>query len=66
MTIPADAASATLHLWLYPTSEEPASLIPPARPLLSTLQGLTLAGDVQYVLILDENNQWTDTQMRYN
>jgi hypothetical protein len=61
ITIPADVASATLRFWLYPMSDEPAALTPPARPLASTLQGLTLADDMQYVLILDQTNQWIRT-----
>ncbi|OQY21244.1 MAG: hypothetical protein B6I34_07625 [Anaerolineaceae bacterium 4572_32.1] len=61
VTIPADAISATLRYWLYPTSGEPATLEMPAGPLAATLQEAAMSGDTQYVLILDENEEWIDT-----
>ncbi|MBL7064616.1 MAG: PKD domain-containing protein [Anaerolineae bacterium] len=56
VTIPAGAFSATLRFWLYPmTGESLAKLIVPSRPL---------AGDWQYVLILNEDDQTLDTLLR--
>ena len=64
VAIPADAVSATLRLWLYPMSEEPPMSLalqsqPPA--LSAGADSLAMTGDVQYVLILDENYQWLET-----
>ena len=62
VTIPADAASTTLRFWLYPTSgESTANLIVPTHPLASTITRAALSGDRQYVLVLDEYDQWIDT-----
>ena len=61
VTIPAEAISATLRFWFYPTSGEPATLGLPAPPLANTLQATTLAGDAQYVLVLDEYGRRIDT-----
>jgi PKD repeat protein len=56
VTIPAGALSATLGFWLYPmTGEPPAKLTVPSHPL---------AGDWQYVLILDEHDHTLDTLLR--
>jgi PKD repeat protein len=53
VTIPANVVSATLGFWLYPmTGESPTKLTVPSRPL---------AGDWQYVLILDEHDHTLDT-----
>jgi PKD repeat protein len=62
VTIPADAISVTLRFWLYPmTGESPANLIPLARPLAATIQEAVLASDRQYVLVLNEYDQWIRT-----
>ncbi len=59
VTIPANAASATLRFWLYPVSgEPPANLSLPARLLTLMTQDATLYGDAQYVDLLDQNDQW--------
>jgi len=52
VAIPADVVSATLGFWLYPVSEEPPA---------SAIQRITLAGDWQYVLVLNEDDQTIDT-----
>ncbi len=62
VTIPADAISATLRFWLYPVSGEPeAKLTVPTRPLAARIEDAALANDRQYVLVLDENEQWIRT-----
>jgi hypothetical protein len=62
VTIPADVISATLGFWLYPiTKDPPANLTVPAHPLASTIEEAALAGDRQYVLILNEDDQWINT-----
>jgi hypothetical protein len=61
VSIPADAASATLSFWLYPLSGDPAAVIHPARPLASSPEAASLKEDAQYVLVLDENEEWIDT-----
>jgi hypothetical protein len=64
VTIPGDAVSATLRFWLYPLSDEPATLARPARPtrpLAARLEEAPLAGDAQYVLVLDGEDNWIDT-----
>ncbi|MEE8392489.1 MAG: PKD domain-containing protein [Anaerolineae bacterium] len=62
VTIPAGVVSSTLRFWLYPiTGEPPANLVIPARPLASAIERVTLASDRQYVLVLDENDQWIRT-----
>jgi hypothetical protein len=53
VTIPDGASSATLRAWLYPLTEETAaSYLPPPESIL--------AGDAQYVLVLDPSNQWLE------
>jgi hypothetical protein len=53
VTIPEGASSATLRAWLYPLSEEAAaSYLPPPESFL--------AGDAQYVLVLNPANQWQE------
>ncbi|MDY6876692.1 MAG: PKD domain-containing protein [Chloroflexota bacterium] len=62
VTIPADAISVTLRFWLYPmTGESPANLPPLVRPLAATIQKAVLASDRQYVLVLNEYDQWINT-----
>ena len=62
VTIPADAISATLRFWLYPVSgEPPASLTLPVRPLAAIIEEANLASDMQYMLVLNEYDQWIRT-----
>lgn len=61
VTIPADVISATLRFWLYPVSGQTAALEAPTHPLAATIQEATLSGDMQYVLVLNEDDQWIDT-----
>jgi len=63
VTIPSDVISATLRLWLYPMSGEPAALEAPTGPLAATIEEAILLGDAQYVLILNENEQWIDAPL---
>ena len=60
VTIPTRATSATLSMWLYPSSGEAAALTA-QRPTGELLNTAALAGDVQYVLILDVHGNWIDT-----
>ncbi len=63
ITIPANAPSAQATFWLYTLSGEaknlaqPEMIMPTGRPFSET----TLSGDVQYVLILDHDQNWIDT-----
>jgi PKD repeat protein len=66
VTIPTDAVSATLRFWLYPVSGEPlADLAPsvrlPAGYQLHMIEEVALPGDTQYVLVLNQYNQWINT-----
>lgn len=62
VTIPAGVVSATLRFWLYPvTGEAPAQLTVPSRPLAATIEEATLASDRQYVIVLNEYDQWIRT-----
>ncbi len=62
VTVPADAVSATLRFWLYPVSgEPPANLRVPARPLAARIEDVALVNDRQYVLVLNENDDWIRT-----
>ncbi len=60
VTIPTEATSATLRLWLYTMSEEPGDSLP-SPALLFALPEAALANDVQYVIIRDENDELIDT-----
>jgi 1-phosphatidylinositol phosphodiesterase len=63
VTIPADAESATLRFWLYALSGEASTraLTVPERPLARSVEEAALVEDAQYVLILDEDEDWIDT-----
>jgi len=63
VTIPSDVISATLRFWLYPLSGEPAALEAPTGPLATTVEEAALSGDAQYVLILNEYEQWIDAPL---
>ncbi len=61
VSVPADVDTALLRVWLYPISGEVFTSAPaevtiqplPPRPSSAELELETLAGDVQYVMILD-------------
>lgn len=61
--IPSGATVATVHFWLYTLTGETTSLaqaeqvLPTGKPFEQT----TLTGDLQYVLILDQDQNWIDT-----
>ncbi|OGN93990.1 MAG: hypothetical protein A2Z71_10825 [Chloroflexi bacterium RBG_13_50_21] len=61
--IPSGAAVAMARFWLYTLSGEtstlsqPEMITPTGRPFEET----TLSGDVQYVLVLDQYQNWIDT-----
>ena len=61
VSIPSNAVNATVSFWLYPISGEAASLPVPSIPKVSVFGITPLAGDVQYVIILDPYNNWIDT-----
>jgi hypothetical protein len=61
VTIPASADEALLRLWLYPLSEESASLALPTIPQMAVFGTQALSGDVQYVIVLDRFGNWIDT-----
>lgn len=63
VSIPADADSATLRFWLYSLSGETSTdiLAVPDRPLAPSVEEAVLAGDAQYVLVLDDSDVWIDT-----
>jgi hypothetical protein len=61
VTIPGDASSATLGFWLYAISGDPAAVPPPSRPLAASPEMAGLKDDAQYVLVLDEDEDWIDT-----
>ncbi|MFZ6027571.1 MAG: carboxypeptidase regulatory-like domain-containing protein [Chloroflexota bacterium] len=56
VSIPADAGEATLGLWVYPLSGESTQMARPAAPEGAFHEDTALAGDIQYILILDTNN----------
>jgi hypothetical protein len=58
--IPVTAAQVTLDYWMYPVSSELTSVAVPEEPQMWAFFeeiGSTLAGDVQYLLILNQYNQ---------
>lgn len=58
--IPVNAARVTLDYWMFPVSTEATSIAVPEEPQLWSFFeeiGSTLAGDVQYLLILNQYNQ---------
>ena len=61
VTIPATSKNVTLRFWIYPRSDETLSIPIPQQQLGIVFEEAPLSGDVQYVLILDENNIWIDT-----
>lgn len=64
VTIPADATIATLGFWLYTFSADPAAVpTPMPRPQGGSELMDYLTYDVQYLLVLDEDERWIDTLM---
>lgn len=63
VTIPSNANRVTLSTWIYPISGEalilsqPDTITPTGRPFSET----TLSNDLQYLLILDQYQNWIDT-----
>jgi hypothetical protein len=56
VSIPVSSNRLTLSTWIYPISNEPLGLsLPPQLTLGSPLSEIQLAGDVQYLLLLDSN-----------
>ena len=56
VTIPAGTTSAYFTFWIKPFSGQVKGLALPAKPATgSTLEEVQLAGDIQYVLVLDSN-----------
>ncbi len=68
INLPASVDNATLRLWLYPIATTPIN--PAAQPrlevgvpadsFLGETPGATVAGDLHYVLLLDQNNNVID------
>jgi len=70
VTIPSNATSADLMVWIWPESTEPdavplASLLDPSLLIPQNVNGKLQmspnAGDVQYILVLDKYGYWIDT-----
>jgi hypothetical protein len=61
VTIPSNANHITLGMWVYPTSSEtPLGNLP--LPMRTQFFGqVQMSSDVQYLLILDQNQNWIDT-----
>ncbi len=58
VTIPTDAVSATLRFWLYRISgETPYTPTFPSALLARDIEKMVLADDLQYVLVLNEDDQ---------
>lgn len=61
VTIPTNTADATVRMWIYPQSSESTTLSLPPMLLGTHFGTMALTSDVQYLLILDENQIWIDT-----
>ncbi len=61
VNIPADSASATLRLWVFPISTEVLETALPPLPEGPTFGEAPLASDVQYVVVLDKDNNYLET-----
>ena len=61
VTIPAGVTQATLRFWLYTKSGNPAQLVRPSKPLARRVSEARLAGDAQYLLVLNQSYVWIDT-----
>jgi hypothetical protein len=51
----------TLKVWLYPQSDETLTAPLPEIPQTRTFGEQPLASDVQYILVLDQWQNWIDT-----
>ncbi len=61
VNIPAGSSSATLGMWIYTQSSEPVSMMLANQPAAAEMGSAVMAGDVQYLLILDYWGNWIDT-----
>jgi hypothetical protein len=61
ISVPADTTSATLRLWLYPVSGEAAAEATARQTASANFQTAANSNDAQYVLVLDQFNNWIDT-----
>ncbi len=62
VTIPAGTTSATFTFWVKPFSGQVKSLSLPAQPVIGTpADQIQMSGDVQYVLVLDNNGNIINT-----
>jgi hypothetical protein len=55
ITIPSNATSASLSMWFYPSSAETTTKLLPKAPTTGRFEDLTLASDLQYILVLNES-----------
>ncbi|MBN1146190.1 MAG: carboxypeptidase regulatory-like domain-containing protein [Anaerolineales bacterium] len=61
VSIPSGASSAVLSFWAYSISGESYSLPESERPTAAEFGESAMAGDVQYLLVLDYYGNWLDT-----
>ncbi len=61
VNIPSWANSATLSMYLYNLSSEPTTTLLAERPTAAEFGEAAMAGDVQYLLVLDLYGNWIDT-----
>jgi hypothetical protein len=61
VSIPLTADSVTLKVWLYPQSGESLTAPLPEIPQTRTFGEQPLASDAQYILVLDQWQNWIDT-----
>lgn len=70
VTIPNNATSASFKVWIWPKSTEPdavplAAMLEPNILVPQNVNGMLLmsplAGDAQYILVLDKFGSWIDT-----
>jgi hypothetical protein len=61
ISVPSDAASATLDLWLYPITGEPTTQTLMQKVSAADFVASADTSDAQYVLVLDKNNNLIET-----
>ncbi len=61
VSIPLGSTYANLEMFLYNSSSEPTSVLLANRPTAEEFGEVAMAGDVQYLLILDYWGNWIDT-----
>lgn len=61
VSIPAGSSSAVLSMWLYNSTSELYTAALPEQPAPDQIGEVELAGDVQYLLVLDYWGNWIDT-----